>query len=506
MAEQLQPASDEPQHETVAAVDLGSNSFHMIVARINDGHMQVVDRLKEMVRLGEGLTESSLMDPEVAERALACLERFGQRLREFPIGSVRAVGTNTLRQLRPEARFVEQAEVALGHPIEVIAGREEARLIYLGVAHGLAAGPERRLVVDIGGGSTEIIVGQGFSPRLRESLHMGCVSMTRRYFADGRMTAKTMQKAELAGALEVRPVRELFRKAGWSKAVGSSGTVKSIAAVVSGEGWAEDGISAESLTRLRDALVDCGKASSLSLRGLTEDRKPVFAGGVAVLHSVFESLGIQHMQVSDYALREGLVYEMMGRSRHEDVRERTIATLQRQFRIDQEHGKRVRATAMALYRQVMGSWSLGQASNPMMLSWAARLHEIGLMVSHSQYQKHGAYLLANADLAGFTRQEQAVLAALVLGHRRKFPVQGFLALPAGIQACARRLCVILRLAVLLHRGRSPISKPSPELQADGDSLSLGFPDDWLCAHPLTQLELEEEAKLLGAAGITLGFH
>ncbi|MFZ0791611.1 MAG: exopolyphosphatase [Chromatiaceae bacterium] len=506
MAEQLQPASDEPQHETVAAVDLGSNSFHMIVARINDGHMQVVDRLKEMVRLGEGLTESSLMDPDVAERALACLERFGQRLREFPIGSVRAVGTNTLRQLRPEARFVEQAEAALGHPIEVIAGREEARLIYLGVAHGLAAGPERRLVVDIGGGSTEIIVGQGFSPRLRESLHMGCVSMTRRYFADGRMTAKVMQKAELAGALEVRPVRELFRKAGWSKAVGSSGTVKSIAAVVSGEGWAEDGISAESLTRLRDALVDCGKVSSLNLRGLTEDRKPVFAGGVAVLHSVFESLGIQHMQVSDYALREGLVYEMMGRSRHEDVRERTIATLQRQFRLDQEHGQRVRATAMALYRQVMGSWSLGRASHPMMLSWAARLHEIGVMVSHSQYQKHGAYLLANADLAGFTRQEQAVLAALVLGHRRKFPGQVFLALPAGIQADARRLCVILRLAVLLHRGRSPISKPSPELHADGDSLSLGFPDDWLSAHPLTQLELEEEAKLLGAAGITMDFH
>ncbi len=506
MAEAAPPPSDQPQYETVAAVDLGSNSFHMIVARINDGHMQVVDRLKEMVRLGEGLTENKLMDSEVGQRALACLERFGQRLSEFPVGSVRAVGTNTLRQLRPESHFVEQAEAALGHPIEVVAGREEARLIYLGVANGLAAGPERRLVVDIGGGSTEIIVGQGFSARLRESLHMGCVGMTQRYFADGRFTAKAMQKAELAGALEVRPVRELFRKARWSKAVGSSGSIKSIAAVVSSEGWAEDGISAESLTRLRDTLVDCGKVSALNLRGLTEDRKPVFAGGVAVLHSVFETLGIQHMQVSDYALREGVVYEMMGRSRHEDVRERTIASLQRQFQIDQEHGRRVRSTAMELYRQVMGPWSLGKPSHPMMLSWAARLHEIGVMVSHSQYQKHGAYLLANADLAGFTRQEQAVLAALVLGHRRKFPVQSFLALPEGVQVCTRRLCVILRLAVLLHRGRSPINKPYPELHADGDSLSLGFPDDWLSNHPLAQLELEEEAKLLAAAGITLGFH
>ena len=212
-------APDTNRAAPIAAVDLGSNSFHMIVARINDGHMQVIDRLREPVRLGEGLTENKFLDPLVAERALACLERLGQRLRDFPLGSVRAVGTNTLRQLRPETRFIEQAELALGHPIEVIAGREEARLIYLGVAHGLAAGPERRLVVDIGGGSTEVIVGQRFSARLRESLHMGCVSMTRRHFADGRIGAKSMQKAELTGALEVRPIREIFRRSGWASAV-----------------------------------------------------------------------------------------------------------------------------------------------------------------------------------------------------------------------------------------------------------------------------------------------
>jgi exopolyphosphatase / guanosine-5'-triphosphate,3'-diphosphate pyrophosphatase len=506
MAQDLSPPTQGTRHETVAAVDLGSNSFHMIVARINAGHMQVIDRLREPVRLGEGLTDNKFLDPVVAERALACLERFGQRLRGFPLGSVRAVGTNTLRQLRPETRFIEQAELALGHSIEVIAGREEARLIYLGVAHGLAAGPERRLVVDIGGGSTEIIVGQRFSARLRESLHMGCVSMTRRHFADGRIGPKAMQKAELTGALEVRPIREIFRRSGWASAVGSSGTIKSIAAVVMAEGWSEDGISAQSLTRLRDAMVDCGKIASLNLRGLSEDRKPVFAGGVAVLLAVFETLGIGHMQVSDYALREGLVYEMMGRGHHADVRERTVSTLSRQFQIDQEHGRRVEATALELYRQAAGPWSLDQQSPPLMLSWAARLHEIGVMVSHSQYQKHGAYLLRNADLAGFTRQEQAVLAALVLGHRRKFPVQEFLGLPRGIQDSARRLCVILRLAVLLHRGRSPVTKPNPELQAEGDTISLGFPDRWLQEHPLAQLELEQEGILLAAAGITLGFH
>lgn len=506
MPEELNQATDNPPRDIVAAVDLGSNSFHMIVAQLDDGHMRITDRLREMVRLGEGLEEDKSLTPEVAERALACLERFGQRLRAFPAGSVRAVGTNTLRQLRPDTGFVERAEAALGHPIDVIAGREEARLIYLGVAHGLAAGAERRLVVDIGGGSTEIIVGQGFSPRLRESLHMGCVSLSRKYFADGRITARAMQKAELAGALEVRPIRELFRRAGWRKAVGSSGTIRSIAAVVNAEGWCDDGISADSLARLSRTLIEAEKTASVNLKGLTEERKPVFAGGVAVLRSVFDALGIEHMQVSDYALREGVIYEMMGRhQQHEDVRERTVATLCRQFQIDPVHGRRVQATALVLYRQLATPWALDDPEHPLMLSWAARLHEIGVMVAHSQYQKHGAYLLRNADLAGFSRQEQMVLAALVLGHRRKFPIQEFAALPRKEQACASRLCVILRLAALLQRGRSAANKPSPTLLADGERLALSFPDDWLARHPLTQLELEQESERLASAGILLTF-
>ncbi len=503
--EPVQDAVETMLPEVVAAVDLGSNSFHMIVARIGNGHMQVTDRLKEMVRLGEGVGEDRQLDPQVVERALACLERFGQRLRGFPPGSVRAVGTNTLRQLAPDSDFLSRAETALGHPIEVIAGREEARLIYLGVAHDLAAGTERRLVVDIGGGSTEIIVGLGFSPRLRESLHMGCVSMSRRHFADGRITARAMERAELTGALEVRPVRELFRRTGWQTAVGSSGTIKSIAAVVAAEGWCEDGISAPALLRLRDALVETGRISSLALKGLAEERKPVFAGGVAVLRSVFETLGIQHLQVSEYALREGLIYETMGRSQHVDVRERTVETLGRHFQVDQDHAQRVRATAVALLRRLAGPWSLQDPNHRLMLAWAARLHEIGVMVAHSQHQKHGAYLLRNADLAGFTRPEQMLLAVLVLGHRRKFPVQELAVLPHGAGEPARRLCIILRLAVLLHRGRSSESKPNPTLTTDGDNLALSFPDDWLSDHPLTRLELEEEAERLASAGIRLEF-
>lgn len=499
------PVAATPLPQAVAAVDLGSNSFHMIVARIDDGHLQVIDRIKEMVRLGEGLTDNKYLRPEVAERALACLERFGQRLRGMPPGSVRAVGTNTLRQVRPEARFLERAELALGHPIDVISGREEARLVYLGVAHGLAAGIERRLVVDIGGGSTELIVGEGFTADVRESLHMGCVSMAQRWFGDDKITAKLMDKAELAGALEVRPVRELFRRSGWVNAVGSSGTIKSIATVVTAEGWSEDGISANSLMRLREALISAGRTSAIALKGMADERRPVFAGGVAVLRSIFTNLGIGHMQVSDEALREGLVYEMMGRIHHEDVRERTVVALMRRFSVDRAHARRVRATALALFRQVAAPWGLHDIEYPLFLGWAALLHEVGVVISHSQYQKHGGYLLRNADLSGFTRQQQEVLAALVLGHRRKVPVQDLLALPRPIQDWTRRLCVLLRLAVLIHRGRTPDAKARPRLTADGDSLRLWFPGSWLDSHPLTRLELEQEAQALTTAGIGLEF-
>jgi len=505
MASWFSPGVEASPPDTVATVDLGSNSFHMIVARIADGDLQVIDRLKEMVRLGEGLTDTRQLLPAVVERALACLERFGQRLRGMPPDSVRAVGTNTLRQLDPASSFLEQAESALGHSIDVIAGREEARLIYLGVANGLAAGDERRLVVDIGGGSTEVIVGEGVTPRLRESLHMGCVNMSRERFPGGKLSADRMDQAELAGALEIRPVRERFRRADWKQAVGSSGTIRAIATVVEARGWSADGISADSLDRLRDALIGFGSSAAIDLKGLSEQRKPVFAGGVAVLRALFTTLGIEYMQISQEALREGLIYEMVGRIRHEDVRERTVSALCQRFDVDEEHADRIKATALTLYGQVIQPWGLTDPDHPSMLGWAARLHEVGLVIGHSQYQKHGAYLLHNADLSGFTRQEQAVLAALVLGHRRKFPNQEFLVLPKPVRDYSRHLCVILRLAVLLHRGRSPTTKPCPMLNPDNERLRLTFPDGWLSQHPQTRLELEQEAERLVPAGIRLEY-
>ncbi|MEJ2466177.1 MAG: exopolyphosphatase [Candidatus Thiodiazotropha sp.] len=491
--------------EAIAAIDLGSNSFHLIVVKVNDGHLQIIDRLRESVRLGEGLTDEKRLDPLVAERAIACLERFSQRLRPLPCENIRAVGTNTMRQIHPADNFISRAEQALNHPIEIIAGREEARLVYLGVAHGLAAGEDLRLVVDIGGGSTELIIGQGFSPHQRESLFMGCVSISRRFFPDGKITVRSMLEAEMYCAVQIRPVRNLFSKGGWSEAIGSSGTIKAIRNVVIEQGWSESGITLESLETLADHLVQAGSIEQISLKGLSEERKPVFTGGVAVLLAVFRHIGIQQMQVSDEALREGLIYDMIGRSHHQDIRDRTVQSLVSRYGTDEAQADRVEASAMALFEQVIRPWQMHDERYPSMLRWAARLHEIGLTVSHSGFHKHGAYLVANSDLSGFSRQEQQVLAAMIRGHRRKFPNSVFDSLPSDVIACTKQLCILLRLSVLLHRARSPVVKPMARLEAEENRLSLVFPEAWLEGHPLTRIELTQEAAYLESAGFLLRF-
>ena len=491
--------------ETIAAIDLGSNSFHLIVVKVKDGSLQVIDRLRESVRLGEGLTVDKRLDPVVAERALACLERFSQRLSALPPENIRAVGTNTMRQIHPDDAFIGRAEQALNHPIEIVAGREEARLVYLGVAHGLAAGDDKRLVVDIGGGSTELIIGQGYDPKQRESLFMGCVSISRRFFSDGKISVRSMLEAEMHCAVQIRPVRNLFREGGWQEAIGSSGTIKAIHKVVTEQGWSESGITLESLEKLTACMVEAGSVEKLSLKGLSEERKPVFAGGVAVLLAVFRHIGIDTMQVSDEALREGLIYDMMGRSHHEDIRDRTVKSLMRRYGIDQQQSDRVESSAIALFDQVVRPWLMQDSRYPAMLRWSSRLHEIGLTVSHSQFHKHGAYLVENSDLSGFSRQEQRVLAALIRGHRRKFPSAVFDALPSDVITCTKQLCVLLRLSVLLHRAHSPVSKPLARLEAEENRLSLVFPENWLADHPLTRVELEQEANYLESAGFLLRF-
>ncbi len=492
----------EQQHEMIAAIDLGSNSFHMIVARNLDGQLQLRDRLREMVRLAAGLDASGNLDGEARERALACLHRFGQRLKGFAPGSVRAVGTNTLRRARSPG-FLREAEQALGHPIEIIAGREEARLIYLGVAHGLADSDGVRLVVDIGGGSTELILGRRFEPLELESTPMGCVSYSERYFSDGKVTAKAMHKAVIAARLELQDIEQEYRELGWDMAVGASGTIKAVGEIVRAMGWAEQGITLAAMRQLADALVEAGDVQKLKLSGLKDERRPVLAGGVAVLLAIFETLQIEQMQVSDSALREGLLYDLLGRIRHEDVRERTITALSERYQVDRAQAIRVARCARRFWAEVGESWQLGGEENQRLLAWAAQLHEVGLAIAHSGYQKHGAYLLENSDMPGFSSTEQKLLAVLVRSHRRKFSAGLFKEFAEPHRATVIRLCILLRLAVLLHRSHSSIELPRIRLRASEQQLNVLFPPDWQAQHPLTAADLAADQELFAGVGYTL---
>jgi exopolyphosphatase/guanosine-5'-triphosphate,3'-diphosphate pyrophosphatase len=402
-------------------------------------------------------------------------------------------------------RFLERAQQVLGHPIEIISGIEEARLIYLGVSHSVADSGGRRLVADIGGGSTELIIGQGFEPLHMQSLYMGCIGMTRQYFPDGKLSEATWRRATIGARLEMRPVAHNYRQVGWDTSFGASGTMLAVAKVAREMGLCTEGISLEALRGIVKALLDTGHIDKLNLPGLSKDRAPVFAGGVAVLQAIMEGLKIEHMNVSDGALREGLVYDLLGRIRHEDVRTRTIEGIARRFQIDTEHTQRVEATALALFEQVAEAWHLDQAHADS-LTWAARLHEIGLAIAHAQYHQHGAYLMENADMHGFSRQEQQILAVLVRSHRRRFTKSLFAQVAEDQRDPVMRLSVLLRMAVLLHRTRAARSDVMIEsARAKNSSLEIGFPVGMLEEHPLIKADLESEQKFLSGGGFELTF-
>ena len=491
-----------PLSQHLAAVDLGSNSFHMVVARIDDGHVKIIDRIKEMVRLGGGLDENNNLSEEAQERALACLRRFGERVRDLPYGNVAAVGTNTLRQSKNAREFLFRAQLALGHPISVIGGREEARLIYLGVAHSLASDEKRRFVMDIGGGSTELIIGEGFEPIHLESLHMGCVSMSRRFFDDGVLTKKNWQRASTAAHLELRPFKKSFRKIGWESATGASGTIKAVHSVIQAMEIDPYAITLDGMYRVRDAMIEAGRVDKLDLPGLSEERKPVFAGGLAVLIATFEALRIDRMRVSDGALREGLIYDRLGRFQHEDIRVKTVADMQKRFQVSASHARRVSKTAHELFSRVETPWGLTLEQGEL-LHWAASLHEVGLIISHSGYQRHGAYMIDNADLPGFSLEEQDWMSVLVRCHRRKINDALFETLPEADRDAAKKLTVLLRLATVLHRSRDDETARIKKLKVEGNKLKLRFRKHELDNRLLLSADLKQEAQDLKAIGFKL---
>lgn len=475
----------------------------MVVARYSHGQLTIIDRLREMVRLAAGLDEQGRLERGAIERAMECLQRFGQRLSDMKAERVRVVGTNTLRRARRKGAFLDRARAALGHPIEIISGIEEARLIYLGVAHTMPSEPGRRLVVDIGGGSTELILGEGLQTKQLESLYMGCVSMSERFFEDGAITEKRMKRARLAARLELQPVVAAYRSLGWEGAVGSSGTIRSIGEILRHRAGNDGAITAAALDALIEDTLRAGHLSRLKLSGLSEERAPVFLGGLAILAEVFDVLGIQSMRVAEGALREGLLYDMVGRLTDEDARVRSVRAMQARYHVDLAQAERVEATALDFLRQTCEHWQLQEPFASLVLSWAARLHEIGLDVSHSHYHKHGAYLLEHADMPGFPQEEQCILACVVGAHRRKIHVETLEELNPPWHAKAEYLIVLLRLAVLLHRGRSPVALPSIALRARGRSLQIEFPKGWLEEHPLTAADLEREIDSLKTVGFKL---
>jgi exopolyphosphatase/guanosine-5'-triphosphate,3'-diphosphate pyrophosphatase len=492
-----------PDH--VAAVDLGSNSFHMVVAKLRAGELIIVDRLREMVRLGAGLNAQRHLTPGAQQRALACLDRFGQRLRDMSPGSVRAVGTNTLRAARNAGQFLVLAEKALGHPIDIISGIEEARLIYAGVAQSLAPDGKPRLVMDIGGGSTEYIIGVDQTPLRKESVRIGCVSMSLAHFSDGKITGKRFKNAVIAAQHELEPFEYAFRKDHWDEAVGASGTARAIRKILVGRGWSKDDISRDGLERLVESVLTLGRVDKTGFPDLNPDRYPIFAGGLAILYATFKALGIQKMQVSDGALREGLLYDLLGRLYNDDIRSRTVAALATRYHVDLQQVGRVQETLKLFLDQSPSIGRIGPETAEQWLNWAASLHEIGLDIAHSQYHKHSAYIIENADLPGFSRQDQLLLAALVRVHRRKFHLKFFKELSSPWNEAGPLLAVLLRLAILLNRSRHGNPPPDIKFRLGDSRVDLRFPKQWLENHPLTAADLEQEAGNLGAADIELTY-
>ncbi len=482
-----------------AAVDLGSNSFHMIIARMNDDRLEVIDRVKDMVQLARGIKKDGHLGMDAQERALSCLARFAERLRDIPRHQIRAVGTKTLRSAAGAKQFIKAAEQALGVPIQIISGYEEARLVYSGLAHSVTNDHTRRLVVDIGGGSTELVIGQDFEAQKLESLSMGCVTCTEKFFSGpSRVTNSTFRKAYLGACTKLEEIRKPYLKTGWDIAYGTSGTIRAIADLLQ----QRDGgavITSGSL----DWLVGEVCSSKAKLGELPSLRKSVLPAGVAILKAVFDQMKLDKMHVGDAALKEGLLYDIIGRFSDDDARQITVSKLLAQYKVDTDQAERVQQTSLALWSQIEGP-TLPGVSRTKVLGWAALLHEIGMSISHSGHHNHGYYIIRNSDLAGFGRYEQYILANLVKSHRKGLYQKKFEDMDEQTMAALIPLMVCLRLAVLINRRREDIVV-KPKLGREGRKYRLKLGKRWLEDHPLTLDGLEQEKQYYDSFDISLAW-
>ncbi|MEY4495896.1 MAG: hypothetical protein RL744_960 [Pseudomonadota bacterium] len=502
-------ANDVPNDNSsdlVAAVDLGSNSFRMLVAQVvqtpSGTQLRPIDTLRESVRLAAGLTDDKLLGNDAYQRGITAIRRFGERIRGFDPSKVRAVATNTLRVAKNASNFVRDAEDALGFPIEIIAGVEEARLIYIGAAHEVPAVQGNRLVVDIGGGSTEFIIGKAYEPKLMESLYIGCVSHSLRFFPKGNIDSHAFKEAELAARREIQVISGAYLKSGWKQVIGSSGTARALAELISDNNFNSHGdgltmgrvngssglITRDGLKAMKKHLLKYDHVSKVEMVGLKDDRRAVWPGGLAIMIAVFDELGIESMEVTDAALRIGVLYDLLGRSQHDDMRFVTVEQFMQRYSVDREQAKRVGSLAAEFLSQLPRPDSESRADNIALLQWAANLHEIGLSISHNGYHKHSAYIAGNADMPGFSKNDQARLAALLIGHAGKL---GKLANNPSFADWRMLFC--LRLAQVLCRGRSDGDLPKVKVSESSGSYSVSLSKEWTKEHPLTEFSLDKEA-------------
>ncbi|MBS3744882.1 MAG: Ppx/GppA family phosphatase [Wenzhouxiangellaceae bacterium] len=493
-----------PHRNLYAAVDLGSNSFHMLVARREGGELRVIDKIREMVRIGGGLDANGRLDETTRSRALECLARFGQRLARIPEHQVRAVGTQTFRRLHQPQHFLVVAETALGFPIDIISGREEARLVWLGVNEGTAFSERARMVIDIGGGSTEFAAGLERDPDFAESIQFGCVSVTRRAFGKGRITARRWRRAGEEIATELQAIAPKLAATGWQHAIGSSGTIRAVQSILAAENdTLPDPIPAARVDALAQKMIDFGHVDEVDLPGLSNSRRPVIAGGILVLQACMQKFGIDRLDVSPFALREGLLHDQVGRLEQRDPREKTVVGLAERFQVDQDQAERVRDFALCAFEQITEEFGLNRVHRDL-LDWICQLHEIGLGIAHSHYQIHSAYVVEHSDMPGFTHQEQQFMAFMLRYQRRKLPDDALDALPARLHGAARPMLAILRLAVALARSRTDTDLPDFALSGGPESgLRLALPPGWLAGHPLSARSLELERRQLARMGLKL---
>lgn len=475
----------------LAAVDLGSNSFRLSVARIEliNGIAQIyqIDRLKETVRLAAGLNEHKILEESAIERAISVLHRFGERLDSFHPSRVRAVATNTFRVARNTNDFLPRAETALGFPIEVIAGKEEARLIYTGVNHTLPKSDKKRLIIDIGGGSTEVIIGIGDEPINLSSLYMGCVSYSRKFFPDGRVDAQRMRLAELAARREIEVITKPFKRLGWAEAYGSSGTAKALLAILQDGGLSSNGITAQGLRALKEKVIAQGQVNPTELPGIKADRTDVLLGGLAIMSAFFDEFGIETMQTGDGALRLGVLVDLSGREDSHDRRDDSVKAFMKRYHVDSRQASRVKRTALTLFDTLVQPDHKNQELRHS-LSWAADLHELGMSISRAGYHKHGAYILNHADMPGFSKVDQALLATLVVAHTSKLT-----RVQSNIQNLNQWYAILaLRLAVLLCRRREELTRLALHIKANKLSITATIDRKWLANHPLSNFSLRAE--------------